>query len=83
MAKLKGFQAVLESLERAGVSFEVFDRVRVEPNDISLKDAIDFARAADCDSFVAFGGGSTIVRGTLSCCEFQKRMNERDTLCRE
>jgi hydroxyacid-oxoacid transhydrogenase len=53
-------QAVLESLEHNGVRFTLYDRVRVEPNDESFLDAIEFARAGAFDVFVAVGGGSTI-----------------------
>jgi hydroxyacid-oxoacid transhydrogenase len=52
--------AVLESLERNQVSFSLFDRVRVEPSDESLQEAIRFASAGDYDAFIAVGGGSTI-----------------------
>ena len=54
---------VLESLEAAGVSATVYDRVRVEPTDESFKDAIAFGGpggAGAFDGFVAVGGGSTI-----------------------
>ena len=50
----------LESLKRNKVPFTLFDRVRVEPSDESLREAIDFASAGDYDAFVAVGGGSTI-----------------------
>jgi hydroxyacid-oxoacid transhydrogenase len=53
-------QTVLESLDRHGIRFTVYDRVRVEPTDESFLDAIAFARAGDFDAFVAVGGGSTI-----------------------
>src|SRR5262245_9253522 len=53
-------QTVLESLEQNGVRFTLYDRVRVEPNDESFADAIEFARAGSFDAFVAVGGGSTI-----------------------
>jgi hydroxyacid-oxoacid transhydrogenase len=53
-------QTVLESLERSGVPFALYDRVRVEPSDESFLDAIAFARARPFDAFVAVGGGSTI-----------------------
>jgi hydroxyacid-oxoacid transhydrogenase len=52
--------AVLESLERSRIAFDVFDRVRVEPTDRSFGDAIAAARAQPYDAFVAVGGGSTI-----------------------
>jgi hydroxyacid-oxoacid transhydrogenase len=53
-------QTVLESLESAGVSFVLYDRVRVEPTDESFLDAIAFAKQAAYDAYVAVGGGSTI-----------------------
>jgi hydroxyacid-oxoacid transhydrogenase len=53
-------RTVLESLERSGVPFALYDRVRVEPSDESFLDAIAFARARPFDAFVAVGGGSTI-----------------------
>lgn len=51
---------VLESLEKHKILFSLFDRVRVEPTDESFLEAIDRARAAEFDAFVAVGGGSTI-----------------------
>lgn len=51
---------VLESLAAAGVAAVVYDRVRVEPTDVSFQDAIAFARDAGVDGFVAVGGGSVI-----------------------
>src|SRR5215469_13955429 len=51
---------VMESLEHNRVKYTVFDRVRVEPSDESLAEAIRFASAGDYDAFIAVGGGSTI-----------------------
>ncbi|HUG70767.1 MAG TPA: hydroxyacid-oxoacid transhydrogenase [Pirellulaceae bacterium] len=53
-------QVVCESLKAAGVDFEVFDRVAVEPTDESFRDAAEFATEGKFDSLVAVGGGSTI-----------------------
>jgi hydroxyacid-oxoacid transhydrogenase len=53
-------EMVLRSLEANGVACVVYDRVRVEPNDVSFQDAIVFARESRYDAFVAVGGGSTI-----------------------
>jgi hydroxyacid-oxoacid transhydrogenase len=65
MARMAPVATVLESLENAGVSFTLYDRVRVEPTDESFLDAIAFAKQASAgqtpyDAFVAVGGGSTI-----------------------
>ncbi len=50
----------LDALRAAGIEAELFDRVRVEPTDVSFKEAIDFATAGRFDGYVAVGGGSSI-----------------------
>ena len=50
----------LEALRAAGIEAELFDRVRVEPTDVSFKEAIDFATAGRFDGYVAVGGGSSM-----------------------
>ena len=57
---------VLESLEANGVLAVLYDRVRVEPTDTSVHDAIEAARAESCDAFVAVGGGSSIDTAKLA-----------------
>lgn len=49
-----------ESLKSANVPYTLYDRVRVEPTDVSFKDAIAFANGIEFDAIVAVGGGSTI-----------------------
>ena len=51
---------VLAALRSARVDFDVFDAIEVEPTDRSFREAIEFAKRGDFDSFVAVGGGSTI-----------------------
>lgn len=62
---------VLQSMADNGIRFSLFDRVRVEPSDESIQEAIRFATAGDFDAFVAVGGGSTIdtakVANLYSC----------------
>jgi hydroxyacid-oxoacid transhydrogenase len=53
-------EAVVEALRASHISFEVFDRIAVEPTDRSFREAIEAATADQFDSFVAVGGGSTI-----------------------
>ena len=53
-------QTVLESLEANGIAYTLYDRVRVEPNDESFLDAIEFAKQCEYGAIVAVGGGSTI-----------------------
>ena len=51
---------VLESLKANKIEYDLFDQVRVEPTDGSLKEAIAFAQAGDYDAYVAVGGGSVM-----------------------
>jgi hydroxyacid-oxoacid transhydrogenase len=50
----------LEALRGEGIDTVVFDKVRIEPNDVSFKEAIAFATEGKFDGYVAIGGGSTI-----------------------
>ena len=60
VSRLAPMQTVRASLEAAGIDFDVFDRVRVEPSDESFLEAIAFAMRGNGDGFVAVGGGSAI-----------------------
>ncbi len=51
---------VLEALESERVAFDVYKDVRVEPTDVSMKDAVRVAVEGEYEAFVAVGGGSTI-----------------------
>jgi hydroxyacid-oxoacid transhydrogenase len=53
-------EVVVEALRAAHLSFEVFDRIAIEPTDRSFLEAIEAATADRFDSFVAVGGGSAI-----------------------
>ncbi len=48
------------ALHDVGIDVVLFDRVRVEPTDVSFKEAIAFATAGQFDGYVAIGGGSTM-----------------------
>jgi hydroxyacid-oxoacid transhydrogenase len=71
VGKLPPALAVFESLESSRVPYSVFDRVRVEPSDDSMQEAIRFAADGGFDAYVAVGGGSTIdtakVANLFSC----------------
>src|SRR5712691_5665349 len=60
VAKLPPVRTAIDSLERSGVAYAVYDRVRVEPSDESFRDAIAFAKERPFDAIVAVGGGSVI-----------------------
>ncbi|XP_045492227.1 probable hydroxyacid-oxoacid transhydrogenase, mitochondrial [Colias croceus] len=60
VVSLNPTKAVLDSLTKNGINYKVYDNVRVEPTDTSFKDAIEFAKAGDFDSFIAVGGGSVM-----------------------
>ena len=60
LAKLAPVSTVLESLESERIQFELFDRVHVEPTDVSMHEAIAFAQQGGFDAYVAVGGGSAM-----------------------
>ena len=53
-------ETVLESLSRENISYKVFDAVRVEPTDTSMKAAIAYANSEPFEGIVAVGGGSVM-----------------------
>jgi len=50
----------LDSLRAKNIEALLFDQVRIEPTDASLKTAIQFATEGDFDGYVAVGGGSSM-----------------------
>ncbi|XP_066188000.1 hydroxyacid-oxoacid transhydrogenase, mitochondrial isoform X1 [Sylvia atricapilla] len=60
LSKLPPVNAVLNSLAKYGINFQMYDNVRVEPTDQSFIDAIQFAKKGEFDAYVAVGGGSVI-----------------------
>ncbi|WP_329052870.1 iron-containing alcohol dehydrogenase [Amycolatopsis sp. NBC_01488] len=52
---------IADGIAGYGIETEVFDGVHVEPTDVSMQKAVDFARGTGpYDAFVAVGGGSAI-----------------------
>lgn len=51
---------VKDMIEGDGVKVELYDKVHFEPTDVSMTKAYEDIKDADCDGFVALGGGSTI-----------------------
>ncbi|ETO27853.1 hypothetical protein RFI_09279 [Reticulomyxa filosa] len=60
MAKLRPVLTTVEALHKEGLEFDVYDQVRVEPTDKSLKHCIEFVRKKAYDGIVAVGGGSVM-----------------------
>ena len=52
--------ATLRSLRTEGIDHVLFDGVRVEPTDVSFREAVSFATEGRFDGYVAVGGGSTM-----------------------
>src|SRR5712671_3307560 len=60
LTRLAPVHTVLTALDAAGVEAVLYDRVRVEPTDVSFRDAIEFVETHPVDGIVAVGGGSVI-----------------------
>ena len=65
VAQLDAMKQVSEGLSREGIDYTVYDKVRVEPKDYSIREAIDFAKPYNPDAFLAVGGGSVIDTAKL------------------
>jgi len=52
--------SAMEALTLESIEVALYDRVRVEPTDLSLKDAIRSSSERNFDGYVAVGGGSTM-----------------------
>ncbi|GFY77637.1 hydroxyacid-oxoacid transhydrogenase, mitochondrial [Trichonephila inaurata madagascariensis] len=60
LSKLPPMTKALDSIHKFGINYEVFDNVRIEPNNTSFEEAISFVKKNTYDAFVAIGGGSVI-----------------------
>ena len=60
LVDLPPVQKVEEALQNEKIEYEVYNNVRVEPTDVSMKDAIAHAQDGNFDGFIAVGGGSVI-----------------------
>ena len=60
VAKLPFTQHVRDSLGSAGVAFEEYNDISIEPTDRSFHRAIEFAKDGRFDGYISVGGGSTI-----------------------
>jgi len=60
LVELPTGRTVFTSLDDAGVVFEVFEGVSVEPTDRSFQEASEFVSRGGFDAIVAVGGGSAI-----------------------
>lgn len=63
--QLNAMKQAIQGLEAAGIQYDVFDKVRVEPKDSSVKEAIAYAKPYAPDAFLAVGGGSVIDTAKL------------------
>lgn len=72
VAQLDAMKQCREGLEKEGIEYVVYEKVRVEPKDTSIKEAIAFSKKEQPDAFLAVGGGSVIDTAKLmnlyTCC---------------
>ena len=65
VAQLPAMSQAVEGLESEGIKYEIYQKVKVEPKDTSIKAAIEFAKYHSPDAFLAIGGGSVIDTAKL------------------
>lgn len=60
LAEKEVVKIVIKSLEDEGIETVLYRDVHIEPTDISMMEAVDFATSGKFDGFVAVGGGSSM-----------------------
>lgn len=60
LANSQTISITIDALQSQNIDAVLYDQVRVEPTDLSFKQAIEFAIDGKFDGFVAVGGGSSI-----------------------
>jgi len=60
LAEKEVVKIVIKSLEDEGIETVLYRDTRIEPTDISMMEAVDFATSGKFDGFVAVGGGSSM-----------------------
>ncbi len=60
ISSLPLFEEALAALRSEGIEAVIYDEVRVEPTDVSFKEAVRFANSSTFDGFVSIGGGSVM-----------------------
>jgi len=60
LRKSQSVSVTLEALRNESIDAVLFDRVSVEPTDVSFMEAIRFAKDGKFDGYVAVGGGSSM-----------------------
>ena len=67
------FDEAVAALRAEGIEAVIYDEVRVEPTDVSFKEAARFANSGAFDGFISIGGGSVIdtakAANLYSSCE--------------
>ncbi len=58
MIKLGNCNKVEEALQKAGISYSIFDNITGEPTDKMVEEGLAVYRKENCDFLVALGGGS-------------------------
>lgn len=53
LVKLSPVKKALDSLTRHGINVDVYDKVRVEPTEASIQEAVAFAKTGRFDAFIA------------------------------
>ncbi len=51
---------VLQGLDEAGMSYDIFDEIEPNPRDLTVQRGYELAKALETDSLVAIGGGSSM-----------------------
>lgn len=60
LSRSNAVSVAMDALRSEGIDAVLYDRVRVEPTDVSFQEAVQFATDGRFNGYVAVGGGSTM-----------------------
>ena len=70
--------SVKTSLKNAGIEFQIFSDIRIEPDDICVNDAAKFLNSGSFDGVISVGGGSVIdtAKAAMVCAKYPRPVRD-------
>ena len=70
--------SVTQSLTNAGLSYQIFSDIRIEPDDVCVDEAAKFLISGGFDGVISVGGGSVIdvAKAAMACAKYPRSVRD-------